>query len=524
MTGPRRRPLGARLAALLFLASFVGAISGLASRQVVADPSTTVEPRATQNDTPTNGHRGANFAKTLSQAFHNAAEQVLPAVVTITTTPAAPSETSKDQPSMDNDDNNPFEGTPFGDMFGDNPDLRQFFHKMPTPRHRAVEMGSGVVIDPSGIILTNNHVVEMGGTVTVRLPDGSEYTAKDIKTDPKTDLAVLRIEGASSLKAAKLGDSDALDVGDWVLALGQPFGLEGTVTAGIISAKGRGLGLTARDNFLQTDAAINPGNSGGPLVNLDGEVIGINTAISTQSGGYQGVGFAIPVNLAKWVSKQLIEGGKVRRAYLGVSIQPITQQMADQFGVKVHEGALVTDVPHETPAEKAGIKPGDIIVEFAGKKIPGPQELQGAVEESKLGAAQSIVVIRDGKKSSLSISPGEQPADYGLRGRSRGPIGKAPETSQFDKLGIQAENLTPEVAKKLGVRATYGVAITQVRQNSLADRAGLSSGSVIVQANRKPVKTVDDLRAALDQQSLDKGLLLLVQSVEGSRFVVIRAQ
>ena len=226
--------------------------------------------------------------------------------------------------------------------------------------------GSGVIVDPSGVILTNNHVVAGGGEIMVRLSDGREFKAFDIKTDPTTDLAVLHIKSKEPLPAAKLGDSKKVEVGDWVLALGEPFGLEGTVTAGIVSAKGRGIGINEREDYIQTDAAINPGNSGGPLVNLDGEVIGINTAISSNTGGYQGVGFAIPIDLAKWVGEQLVKSGTVHRAYLGVMIQPVSQSLAEQFNVKVHEGVLVTQVQPHTPAAKAGMKAGDIILDFAG--------------------------------------------------------------------------------------------------------------------------------------------------------------
>ena len=211
----------------------------------------------------------------------------------------------------------------------------------------------------------------------VRLTDGREFPVAETKTDAKTDLAIVRIKGAKNLKAAKLGDSDKLAVGDWVLALGNPFGLEGTVTAGIISAKGRGLRITDRADFLQTDAAINPGNSGGPLVDLDGEVVGINTAISSSSGGNMGVGFAVPANMAKWVSDQLVRSGAVERARLGVGIQAITQSLADQFGVGVHEGVLVTDVFPDTPGAKAGLKPGDVIVKYAGHRYPGPRNCRG---------------------------------------------------------------------------------------------------------------------------------------------------
>ena len=290
-----------------------------------------------------------NCAKLMSKAFHDAASQILPSVVMITNTPMVAQQSEKQAPSADDDaEAMPFgfRGTPFGDMFK-NPEFRRHFKEFPshpTPEMpgRGTAAGSGVIVDPAGIILTNNHVVAGGGQVMVRLQDGREFKAVDIKTDPKTDLAILRIEGVGKLPAARLGDSGKVEVGDWVLALGQPFGLEGTVTAGIVSAKGRGIGITDREDFIQTDAAINPGNSGGPLANLDGEVIGINTAISSSSGGNQGIGFAIPSNLAKWVGGQLETAGKVHRAYLGVAIQPVTQSLAQQFKGKVGEGVLVT--------------------------------------------------------------------------------------------------------------------------------------------------------------------------------------
>ncbi|MGW8258343.1 MAG: trypsin-like peptidase domain-containing protein, partial [Thermoguttaceae bacterium] len=272
----------------------------------------------------------SDYAKSLSRAFHDAASKALPSVVMITNTPAAIEHTNNQgQSNDDNFQDYPFgfRGAPFDELFN-NPNFRQFFRHMPMPempRHGVVGAGSGVIVDPSGVVLTNYHVVAGKGKIVVRLQDGREFKAFGIKTDPKTDLAILRIKGAGKLKAARLGNSDSVEVGDWVLALGQPFGLEGTVTAGIVSAMQRGLGIAAREDFIQTDAAINPGNSGGPLVNLEGEVVGINTAISTSNGGYQGVGFAIPINLAKWVGGDLERYNTVRRAYLGVGIQPVTQ-------------------------------------------------------------------------------------------------------------------------------------------------------------------------------------------------------
>jgi serine protease Do len=472
-----------------------------------------------------------DYAKSLSNAFHNAASRVLPAVVMITNTPtmaerssdrkSAPDQNSEDMPFG-------FRGMPFGDLFR-NPQFRQFFKESPSgpmpemPGHGMVGAGSGVIVDPSGVILTNNHVVAGGGKVMVRLHDGREFKAVDIKTDPKTDLAILRIEGAGPLPAAQLGNSDQVEVGDWVLALGEPFGLEGTVTAGIVSAKGRGLGITDREDFIQTDAAINPGNSGGPLVNLDGQVIAINTAISTRSGSYQGVGFAIPANLAKWVGGQLETAGKVQRAYLGVVIQPVTQPLAEQFKVKVHEGVLVTEVQSNTPAAKAGLKPGDIILDFAGKAVSNPRRLQGLVEVAKVGSSQPLAILRDGKGMTLNVTCREQPTDFGMvRTGSRNPGNT--ESSSFEKLGIQVENLTPQVAEQLGVKIDHGVAITDVRSGSPADLAGLSNGMVITEANRHPVKTIEDFRKALGNKPMEKGVLLLVRSAEGSRFVVIQVE
>ena len=361
-------------------------------------------------------------------------------------------------------------------------------------------MGSGLIIDASGVILTNAHVVRDGREITVRLHDGREYKATKVHTDPKADLAVLRIEGAENLTAAKLGNSDEMEVGDWVLALGNPFGLEGTVTAGIVSAKGRGIGMSERENYIQTDAAINPGNSGGPLVNLDGEVIGINTAISSNSGGNEGVGFAIPINLAKWVAKQLTDGDTVHRARLGVMIQPMTHELAQQFGVKTHEGVLVAGVSPDSPAAKVGFKAGDVIVEFAGKAVASPQELQGMVEQSPIGKEQTVVVLREGKRVELKVSPTEMAGDA-VASRDNAAHG-----SRLEKLGMEVQNLTPDLAAKLQIKAEQGVVVTDVQAGSAAERAGLASGAVIVEANRKAMKNVEDLSKAMDEKSLAKGV------------------
>lgn len=472
-----------------------------------------------------NADGATSYARSLSKAFREAAQKVLPAVVLIRNVPIAREQaTSQEEgPDISADDN------PFGDMLP--PEFRHFFKDMPrmprgfprgSPHGEMGGIGSGVIIDPSGVILTNNHVIDGGGKVMIRLHDGREFEGTDIKTDPKTDLAIVRIKGAGALPAAKLANSDDAQVGDWVLAIGGPFGQEGTVTAGIVSAKGRDLNIAPRENFIQTDAAINSGNSGGPLVDLDGNVVGINTAISSRGGGNLGIGFAVPSKLAKWVSRQLIAQGTVKRAYLGVAIQRISHDLGKQFGVKARHGVVVADVQPNTPAAAAGVKAGDVIIAFSGKAVSSPQELQLVVEQSPIGGSQPLTVLRDGKRMTLNVTAREQPADYGLaRGELMAP-GKE-GTVRDQKMGIEVANLTADVAEKLGVKSGEGVVITNIRKGGPAEMAGLQSGMVIVQVNRKPVKTVDEFRAAMAKESLAKGVLLLVRSGQGTQYVVIQA-
>lgn len=463
-----------------------------------------------------------SHAQGLSEAFRYAAEQVLPAVVSIRnevrprvvrTDPRSPRGARPRLPK-EFEELDPFFRRFFEEFqFPDGFELREM------PR---MSSGSGVIIDPAGLILTNNHVVAGGGKITVRLHDGREFEATEVKTDPNTDLAVVRIKADGALPSARLGDSDQLRIGDWVLAVGQPFGLENTVTAGIVSATGRAVGITRYDEFIQTDAAINPGNSGGPLVNLMGEVVGINTAISTSSGGFQGVGFAIPVNVAKWVSSQLIKEGKVHRAYLGIGIQPLDQALASQLGLPSQHGALVTEVQPDSPAAKAGIQPRDVIVEFAGTKITSPRNLAALASRSPIGSTQPIVVIRDGKRLELKVTLREAPPNYGERPLRPVQPGEEEGTTQFNKLGLQVGPLTPDVANQLGLAGTSGVVITAVEEGSPADRAGLAPSMVITQVGRKPVRSVAEFEAEINQASLEKGVLLLVRSAEGSRFVVLK--
>ena len=464
-------------------------------------------------------------ANHLSIAFRTVANELLPAVVAIENRPKlawqAP-DPSAPKPSADaTPRENPFKGTPFEDMFRDfqfqMPPNGPDGSPMPSPRGG---IGSGVIIDNSGIILTNHHVVTGGGDVMVRTHDGSEFVATNVWTDPKSDLAVVKIDASSDLVAATLGDSDQVEIGDWVLALGQPFGLESTVTAGIISAKHRGIGITDRENFLQTDAAINPGNSGGPLVNLRGEVVGINTAIHSRSGGSEGIGFAIPSNLARWVGDQLVSTGTVKRAYLGVGIQPLTQDLARTLSVKPRSGVAVTEVFPDTPAAAAGLESGDVIVKFGDRVVTTPQSLQLAVERSTVGSEVAMEIVRRGEPLKLTYTAQEQPGDF----ESRAVGKKSGKPQLMDRFGMEIAPLDSEIAKQLGVQASEGVVITSVASGSPADEAGLEPGMVIAEVNRAKVSSPDDFAKALADSGDDSGksVLLLVRTDRGSRFVVLK--
>jgi serine protease Do len=457
-------------------------------------------------------------ARNLSAAFRSASSQVLDAVVAI--------ESRQEdafgrggKPSAENgmqEGKNPFEGSPFEDLFRDQ--LKRGQPGTP-PRHGQSGIGSGVLIHSSGFVLTNNHVVDGADKIIVRLHDGREFKVVDVKTDPKTDLAVLRIEDDVDFPAALLGDSDLVEIGDWVLALGQPFGLESTVTAGNNSAKHRGIGITDRENFLQTDAAINPGNSGGPLVNLDGEVIGINTAISSSSGGNDGIGFAIPVNLAKWVGKQLVSDGKVSRAYLGVGIQPVTAELAKQFHVKPREGVLVNQVHADTPAERAGLKSGDVIVEFSGKAVSNPRELQLSVERADVKKTHALRIVRDGKQLGLSLRPETKPEEFD----AKAPASLDADLGQLEKLGLTVDELRSSVAKRLGAEGVQGVLISGVRSGSPAHRQRIEAGSIITHVNHQPIEDRSTLQSALESSPTEEGVLLSVRTRKGSRFVVLKS-
>jgi serine protease Do len=388
--------------------------------------------------------------------------------------------------------------------------------------------GSGFLVDPKGVILTNHHVVDGAEQVIVELRDGRKFTSKDIKSDPKTDLAIVKIDAKGPLPYLELGDSSAMEIGDRVLAVGAPFGLTGTVTQGIISAKGRSLHMNMYEDFLQTDAAINPGNSGGPLVNLEGKVIGINAAIKSRSGGFQGIGLAVASNMAKNVMEQLLKDGVVRRGYLGVQIKDIVDpELAGRLGLKEGEnGVLVTRVFEKTPGARAGLKDGDVIQSLGGKGVKDGHELQTVVAGLPLGKPVEVSVLRDGQRQKLSVTIEEQPRDYGT---TRVPVRRAPEPETdavpMDKIGIEATDLTPETAEQLGYpEHVKGVLITKVASDGLAAGAGLRRGMVVTKVDRKAVTSAKAMKDAVAAASLEKGVLLQVQSPQGgTNYVLLKS-
>jgi len=441
-------------------------------------------------------------------SFADQVERLSPAVVNISTTTIV-----NDAPAMDMPQFPP--GSPFEEFFrnfGDN-----------NRQRRAASLGSGFIIDEAGIVVTNFHVIENAEEITVTLSDETVFTAEVLGQDQKTDIAVLKIDpGETALTAVPFGNSDDLRVGDWVLAIGNPFGLGGTVTAGIVSARGRDIGNGPYDDFIQTDASINRGNSGGPLFNTDGEVIGINTAIFSQSGGSVGIGFAISSNLAQRVTTQLTEFGTTRRGWLGVFIQEVTPDIAESLGLDVSGGALVSSVNEQSPADAAGLEPGDVIVSFDNKAIEKMRDLPRIVAETDIGVTVDVELFRGGRKMTVQVTIGElEKAELvGLVGEDT-TKGNA-ET--FDRLGFSVDNLTPELAAELGLEAgSTGVVVTEVVEGGPAFAKGLEAGHIIKRFGQRRVEDAADLaKSVADTLAAGRaGVLLLVENDGRERFVQI---
>ncbi len=382
------------------------------------------------------------------------------------------------------------------------------------PRRRTQAFGSGVVIDSKGLILTNHHVVtgHENGVITITLSDENEFEGKVVGTDEKTDIALVRIDAGYELPAAPLGDSDELEIGEGVLAIGNPFGLDRTVTSGIVSAKGRRIGAGPYDNFIQTDASINPGNSGGPLINHRGEVVGVNTAIYSRGGGNVGIGFAIPINLVKELLPQLRNDGRVTRGWLGVAFQQVTPLLAESLGVDEPRGALVSEVLPDTPAYKGGVRAGDVIVEFDAKLVEQHGDLPMIVARTPVGKEVEVRVLRDGGERTLTVRIGKLEDET-----------VAATEEDASGLGLTVREITPDTAEKLSLKRAGGVLVTAVEPGSPADEAGLRRGDVILEVNRKSAETLTAYNQALTQGDEGRNTLFLVQRGETTRFFVAKS-
>jgi serine protease Do len=404
--------------------------------------------------------------------------------------------------------------TPFEEFFGEE-FFKRFFGDAPE-RIPQRSLGSGVIVDPSGIALTNAHVVDKATDIEIITLDGKKHKAKVLGFDKKTDLAVLKLDdGKEKFSFARLGDSDRMQVGDWVIAVGSPFGLQSTVTAGIVSAKARQIGAGPFDDFIQTDAAINPGNSGGPLVNMQGEVIGINTAIVA---GGSGIGFAIPSNMARKIYTELQAKGRVTRGWLGVSIQPLTPELAKSFGAKDTKGVLLSEVIADSPAAKSGLKQGDILTEFDGKRVEAPADLQRSVGLSSPGQSAKAKVWRDHGEKTVDIKVGEAPEEREAQQRGGGG-GSGGSGRAVGMLGVDVEPITPAIATQLNLRSTEGVIVRRVEDGSPAADAGVQRGDVIREINRQRVRTAGDYeRLTKDVKDGDR-ITMLLQRGQYSQYV-----
>jgi serine protease Do len=444
----------------------------------------------------------------LSQGIAAVASAVTPSVVTIMASGEVQPASNRQQiPDFFND---PRFRDFFGEFFG-NPNNN-------VPR-RIQGLGSGVIVREDGYILTNNHVVQGMTEVSVTLSDGTEYTAKVVGADPRTDLAVIQVD-ASGLPALPFGDSDALQIGEMVLAVGSPFStnLSTTVTSGIVSAKGRsGLRLSAYEDFIQTDAAINPGNSGGALVNLNGELVGVNSAIASRGGGSNGIGFSIPSNMASGVMDDLIRTGHVTRGWLGVQINDLDKDLAEAMGLKGTRGVLVESVVDGSPADDAGIERGDVLVSLEGQDLHTARDLMFQVAKSDPGATVELGVLRDGKSRNMVVALGEFPED----GAQTVPDAiEAPD----DKFGITVEPITPANEREYNLAASDGLVITAVKPGSPAAEKGLNPGDVILEVDRNPVSSLREYRGALSDRASDRPVLLLIQRGENTSFVAVRPE
>ncbi len=448
-------------------------------------------------------------ARNLSSIFERVADSITPSVVNITAAKKIKVKRrggpNRNDPALD----------PFRDYFG-NDIFERFFPDQQEGGSAQPAFGTGVIINTEGHILTNNHVVGEADDITVRLHDQRTFKAEVVGRDERTDIAVIKIIKAPKLVAATIGDSDKLKIGEWVIASGNPFGLDNTITAGIVSAKGRSIvGGNQYEDFIQTDAAINPGNSGGPLVNLEGEVIGINTAIFSRSGGYMGIGFAIPINMARQVFESLISNGKVVRGWLGVGIQNLSEELSKSFKYPTAEGALVGHVESKGPADKAGIKQGDIITSLNNEPMRNINQLRNYVAALKPGKSIPVEIFRDGKKSTVDVTIQELPGT---------PKKEEPAIKEKSaELGMYLEPLTEEIAQQIGTERTKGVVVVKVRGGSVAARSGIIPRDIIISIDGHEVTDPKDVKEIVTDSALKNGVRFIVETQGMQRFVFVQS-
>ncbi|MEA3415546.1 MAG: DegQ family serine endoprotease [Thermodesulfobacteriota bacterium] len=439
---------------------------------------------------------------TRHESFSSLAESVSPAVVNIRTV-----KTIKGGSRVFRH----FSRSPFGKDDPMNDFFEKFFGEQSPRDFKKRSLGSGFIIDKNGYIVTNNHVVENADKIKVKLKNGKEFDATIVGRDPNTDLALIKIKSRQNLRSARFGNSDLLKVGQWVMAIGSPFGLEHTVTAGIVSAKGRVIGSGPYDDFIQTDASINPGNSGGPLVNMKGEVVGINTAIIA---GGQGIGFAIPINLVKRVIEQLKQSGEVTRGWLGVAIQDLSEELAEYYGIKDKNGVFVVEVFPGDPADEAGIKPNDIILEVNNKKVKTGRDLTTTIANTGVGESVRIKLLRNGIKKTVKVKIAKRQDSKVYADKSKKGHG--------DELGIRVSKITPEIARRFNITSeTKGVMVVTIIPNSKASEAGLKAGDIIKEINRTGINTADEYHNQIKKIKKGKSIEMLIKRINAG-FIVIK--
>jgi serine protease Do len=432
----------------------------------------------------------------ITGSFADLAERLKPTVVNISTTKTVRSGGAR---------------SPFDRYFGGDDFFERFFGDIPKREFKQRSLGSGFIISPDGYIFTNNHVIERADRILVKLSDGREYRAEVIGRDAKTDLALIKIKPDNSLPVAEIGDSEKLRVGEWVIAIGNPFGLEQTVTAGIVSAKGRVIGAGPYDNFIQTDASINPGNSGGPLFNMEGKVIGVNTAIVAQG---QGIGFAIPISMAKSILPDLKSKGKVTRGWMGISVQDVTEEIAKNLKLSQRGGALISEVFKGDPADQAGLRPGDVILEVNGKSIKDTHQLLILIASFHVGDKVTVKISRDGQEKTFQVTVAERKDRPEVA--MEGSKGKAP-------FGMTVQDMTPQVARQLGVpAATKGVIVTDVEEGSPADEVGIQPRDIILQVNKVNIASLKDYQREIAKPVAKNSILLLIKRGKTTYYVALR--